>query len=166
MKLDTQLAKALNAQINVELSASHNYLAIAAYFDAQGLGGFAKWFRAQSAEETEHGMRLYDYIQRRDDRVAREAIAQPKADFQSPSAAISAALDMEKDVSEKINTLYSLSKDVDDYAPQTMLAWFIDEQVEEEDSFRALLDKTAAAEGDRWNMLVLDKEMGCAATTH
>ena len=166
MKLDTKLAKALNAQVNVELSASHNYLAIAAYFDSQGLGGFAKWFRAQSSEETEHGMRIYDYIQRRDDRVSLEAIAQPKSDFQSPSAAIYAALDMEKDVTQRIHDLYSLSKDVEDYATQSMLNWFIDEQVEEEDSFRTILDKTEAAEGDRWNMLVLDKELGKIATHH
>ena len=105
-------------------------------------------------------MRIYDYIQRRDDRVSLEAIAQPKSDFQSPSAAINAALDMEKDVTQRIHDLYSLSKDVEDYATQSMLNWFIDEQVEEEDSFRTILDKTEAAEGDRWNMLVLDKELG------
>lgn len=159
MQMNTQLSDALNKQVNMELAASHNYLAIAAYFDAQGLGGFAKWFRAQSVEETEHGMRLYKYLTTREERVNLDAIAQPKSEFQSPVAALSAALDMEKGVTESINALYLLSQDVKDPATQTMLSWFVDEQLEEEETFRDLIDQAEAAEGDRWNLLALDKQM-------
>ena len=41
--------------------------------------------------------------------------------------------------------------------------WFIDEQVEEEDSFRTLLIQTEAAEADRWNLITLDKEVASQA---
>ena len=43
----------LNRQFNQELGASHAYLALAAWCEAQNLKGFAKFFHKQSGEERE-----------------------------------------------------------------------------------------------------------------
>merc|ERR1712080_691062 len=53
----------INKQINMELYASYVYLSISAYFarDDLALHGFAKRFRAASAEEKEHAEKLIDY---------------------------------------------------------------------------------------------------------
>ena len=159
MKLNADLAKALNNQVNAELSAAHNYLAMAAYFDASDLPGFASWFRAQSQEETQHAMKFYDFIVKRDADVTLDAIAQPKQNFTSPQNAIEAGLEMEQGVSAQIHALYALALEAKDYASQSLLTWFLDEQVEEEDSFRNLVTQIKAAGNDPWNLQVLDREL-------
>ena len=49
-----ELEEALNAQINQELTAAYNYLAISAYFNEDNLDGFAEWMFLQHQEELEH----------------------------------------------------------------------------------------------------------------
>ena len=159
MSLKPKVAAALNAQINAELNASYVYLSMAAWFDAKGLPGFAQWFRGHSAEETEHGMRIYDYLVRRDGDVALMGIDAPKADYASAQAVLEAALAHEKTVTGQINDLFELAQAERDFATQGMLQWFIEEQTEEEDLFRSVLDQVEAAGDNRWNLLLLDKEM-------
>lgn len=159
MQLNSDLAAALNDQVNAELSAAHNYLGFAAYFDSIDLPGFAQWFRAQSQEEMQHAMKFYDFIAKRDADVSLEAIARPKSTFDSASDAVETALQMEQKVSAQIHALYGKAADARDYAAQSLLNWFLDEQVEEEDSFRNLLIQTKAAQNDPWNLQVLDKEL-------
>lgn len=163
--IDPKLAEALNAQVTQELTAAHSYLAMAFYFEAQDLPGFAAHFRAQSTEEGQHAAKLADVLIKRDADVTLGAIASPTAQFEAPSAAIRAALTMEQGVTQNIHALYGLAREANDYAAQTQLMWFIDEQVEEEDSFRTLLRQTEAAESDPWNLLTLDKDVGVLATT-
>ena len=50
--LKPETEAALNSQLNMEQTAAHEYLAMAAYFEQQSLGGFAGFMRAQVAEET------------------------------------------------------------------------------------------------------------------
>lgn len=160
MTLNTQLAQALNQQINSELNASLNYLSMAAYFDSVALPGFAAWFRAQSQEENDHGMRIYDFIVKRGSNVKITGITDPVQAFGSPNEALQAALNMETAVTAQIHALFELAHEVKEYSTLTMLNWFLDEQIEEEDSFRTILEKVEAAGDNRWNMLELDKELG------
>ena len=119
MKLNTQLAQALNQQINSELNASHNYLSMAAYFDSVALPGFANWFRAQSHEENEHGMRIYDFIVKRGEDVKITGIAQPVQAFGSPMEALKAALTMETEVTGQIHYLFELAHEVKEYSTKS-----------------------------------------------
>ncbi|QUS57783.1 ferritin [Pseudovibrio brasiliensis] len=160
MKLNTKVADALNQQINAELSASYVYLAVAAYFDSCELPGFAKWFRLHSKEETEHAMRIYDFIVKRDSRVTLEGISAPTVEFDSAQAAIELAMKMEVKVTEQIHALFDLAHEEKEYGTQNMLHWFLEEQIEEEDLFRRVFDQVKAAGNDRWHLLTLDDQMG------
>lgn len=160
MKLNPDVAEALNRQINSELAASHTYLAMAAYFESQDLPGFAQWFREQSAEEVTHAMRLFDFMAKRGGRIEVAGIDQPKSDYDSPADALETALRNEEAVTAQINALFELAHSVREFSTQNMLNWFLDEQTEEEDLFGQILDKTRAANNDRWNLLLLDQEMG------
>jgi len=160
MKMNPKVAEALNTQINNELNASYAYLSMAAYFDSIGLAGFASWFRGHSAEETEHGMRIYDYLVRRDVRVELKGIDTPPADFGTPAEAIAAALAMEETVTGQIHALFQLAHEEKEFPTLTMLNWFLEEQIEEEDLFRGVVERVAAAEGNRWHLLTLDRELG------
>ena len=68
--LDPKMEKQLNQQINEELFSSYLYLAMSAYFSAEGLKGFAHWLLAQSQEEQVHAMKIYDYINDHGGRLA------------------------------------------------------------------------------------------------
>ena len=76
--LSSKLQDALNKQINAELFSSYLYLSMAAYFEAEDLKGMAHWMRMQSGEETAHAMRIFDFINDRDGRVALAADRGPQ----------------------------------------------------------------------------------------
>ncbi|NVO54291.1 ferritin [Rhodobacteraceae bacterium B1Z28] len=164
MKLNPNVAEALNQQINNELHASYTYLAMAAFFEAQDLPGFAQWFREHSAEEGTHAMRIFDFMAKRGARIEVDGIAKPKVDYDSPVEVLEHALANEETVTGQINALFELAHEVKEYSTQNMLNWFLAEQTEEEDLFSQILDKTKAANGDRWNLLLLDKELGARGT--
>lgn len=159
MKLNAAFETALNAQINAELAASHTYLGMAAYFDAIDLPGFASWFRAQSQEETDHAMRLYDFVVKRGGKITLTGLKEPLQSFADPLDAITSALAMEQSVTAQIHALFELSQEHKEYSAQSLLTWFLDEQTEEEDSFQNIVALTKAAKGDSWNLRLLDKDL-------
>lgn len=159
MKLNPKVAEALNKQINAELHASYVYLAMAAYFDANELPGFAAWFTAHSKEETDHAKRIYDFIVKRDGRVVLDGIAAPQKDYDSAEQALQTALDMEKMVTGQIHELFELAHAEKEFGTQNMLHWFLEEQISEEDLFRRILDQVKAAGDSRWHLLVLDGQL-------
>lgn len=159
MKINAKVADALNRQINAEMNASYTYLAMAAYFESVDLSGFASWFRGHANEETTHAFRIYDFVVARDNRVEFDGIQKPQSEFTSPLAAVEAALAHEEGVTAQINALFELAHNEKEYSTQTMLQWFLSEQIEEEQTFRQLLEKLVAVADNRWHLLALDKEL-------
>lgn len=160
MKLNSKVAEALNKQINNELDASYRYLAMSAYFEAQDLPGFASRFRGHSAEEETHAMRIYDFVAKLGARIELEGISKPQMEYASPVEVLEQALSHEQIVTGQINALFELAHREREYSTQNMLNWFLAEQIEEEDLFSSILDKAKAAGDDRWNLLLLDQELG------
>jgi len=131
MKLTTKLEKALNDQINLELSSAYAYMGMAAYFDSTTFGGFAKWMHLQAKEELGHVERFFKYVVERGGKVSLGAISQPKCDYKSPLDAFKAALGHEQKVSAAICAIYDQAGSEKDYPTLSFLKWFLDEQVEE-----------------------------------
>ena len=151
---------AINRQINHEITAAYNYLAISAWFEAESLPGFAAWFMIQREEELQHAMRLYNYLLDREGAVALEAIAQPNGSFDSITATFEAALAMEKANTAAINELYQMAKNEDDFATLSHLQWFLDEQVEEEKTMGESLAMVKLAGDDSSALLMLNEKFG------
>merc|ERR1712216_987972 len=65
------MGAALNAQVNVEMSASMNYLAMSNYFarDSVALPGLAAHFRKESNEERAHAEQVMEYQTERGGKV-------------------------------------------------------------------------------------------------
>ncbi|NDV26120.1 ferritin [Desulfovibrio sp. JC010] len=153
------LEKALNEQLNAEMYSAYLYLSMSAYFSDIGLDGFANWMRVQAKEEQFHAMKFYDYINERGGRVLLSAIEAPKTEWESPLACIEAVLEHEKHVTSLINNLVNLAIDERDHATNIFLQWFVTEQVEEEDSVNAVLNKLRLLNGEGNGMFILDKEL-------
>lgn len=158
--LKPALQDALNAQVKNEFYSANVYLAMVAWFEDQGLPGFAAWMRAQYAEELAHGMKIFDFILDRDGKVEIGAIEAPPLEYDSPIAAFEAAHEQEKSVSKMIDDLYELATQEGDHATKVMLQWFITEQVEEEASTKQAVDKLRLAGNDSGALFMLDQQFG------
>jgi len=67
--------------------------------DDQALHGFAKYFKEQSEEEREHGIKFMDYQAERGGKVVFQDIAKPTTmEWGSPLQAMEAVLELEKTV--------------------------------------------------------------------
>jgi len=158
--LKDPIEAALNEQIDAEFYAGYLYLSMAAYFEAEGLPGFATWMRAQAEEEKTHAMRLYDFVNERDGRVTLDGIDAPPMTWDSPAAAFEAAYEHEVEVTGMIDDLVALAREENDNATENMLQWFVEEQVEEEATAQEILDKLGHVGDDGPGLLMLDQELG------
>ena len=151
---------AINEQITYELYSGYTYLAMSAYFEEQSLPGFAKWMRLQALEELKHAMRLFDHVAERGGHITLRAVDAPPSDFDSALDVFEKALAHEQNVTQRIHRLYELASTEKDYPAQVMLQWFIEEQVEEEQSVGRVMDALKRIGDDGGALLALDRELG------
>ncbi len=161
----TKVEEALNAQINAEMWSAYLYLSMAAYCHEQGLAGMANWFEVQFKEEQDHAMILYKHLVARGGRVKLAPIAEVETEWASPLAVFENTLTHEKKVTSLINELYALATEEKDYATQSMLKWFIDEQVEEEENVKTLIDNLRMIKDNGFGLYMIDKELGARTYT-
>jgi len=151
--------EALNAQINAEYYSSYLYLSVAAHCQAINLTGFANWLRVQADEELIHALKFYDFILERGGRVTLGPIEAPASEWESPLAIFEATLAHEQYVTDRINKLVDLAIAESDHATNSFLQWFVNEQVEEEASADAVLQKLKLVAGAPGGLFMLDQEM-------
>ena len=144
----------LNEQIGYEFSASLQYVAIAAYFEGEGLIELADLFHQQSDEERTHAMRIVKYVTDAGGKLLIPAIPAPRADFTDACDAIALSLKSEQTVTQQINSLVNLAISEGDHITQNMLSWFVAEQLEEVSSMEMLLSVAKRA-GD--NLLYVEE---------
>jgi ferritin len=139
MLISQELNTRINVQIGDELGASHQYMSIAAYFEARYLKKFAELFRKQGLEEREHAEKFIQFILDAGGVVRIPAIPAPKADFTSADEAVSLAVTWEKDVTQKIYALVDLAIAEKNHIAREFLGWYVTEQLEEVSSMEQLL---------------------------
>lgn len=71
----------------------------------------------------------------------------------------------EQKVTSLINNLFALTTAENDYATQSMLKWFIDEQVEEEETAQTIIDNLKMIKDNGYGLYMLDKELGARVYT-
>jgi ferritin len=155
-----KMQDAFNEQVKYELESAYIYLSMAAWFEAEGLAGMARWMRAQVQEELTHAMRFYKHVLERGGRVTLLPVAQPPAEWKSALAVFEAAYEHEKFITGRIDGLAKLSQAENDFASRTMLQWFVDEQVEEEDNTSKVAQELKLVGSDGRGVLMLDRELG------
>jgi ferritin len=157
--INKTMQDAINEQINKELYSSYLYLSMAAYFEDKNLPGFAHWMRVQEAEEREHAMKLYDFIQERGGRVLLKAIDAPKTEWTSTLEVAEEVSAHEAKVTASIYALYETALKEKDYPAQIMLQWFISEQVEEEKNAAEIVANLKLIEAHDTAVLMLDHRL-------
>jgi ferritin len=158
--MNKTIEQAFNTHVNAEFYSAYLYLSMANYFAAQNLEGMAAWMRIQVDEERMHGLKFVQFINDRTGRVVLEQIDKPKTDWSSPLEAFQDALEHERLISKKINTLVDLAIKESDHAANTFLQWFVTEQVEEEANVQAIVAKLALIKDDSMGLLMIDEQLG------
>ena len=159
MTMPDKLASALNEQINHEFAAAYAYLGMAGYFESLDLDGFAGWMRAQSEEEWSHGLRIFDHLAERDAPIRLGGLDDVRTAYRDPETVIAEALALEQHTTRLVNALYAESVELGDYQAKALMDWFVNEQIEEEDTLRTLLSRVRIAGKDGAGLLILDREL-------
>lgn len=157
--LSKKLHETLNAQINAELWSAYLYLSMSMDAEAKGLKGIANWFAVQFREEQDHARILMNYIISRDADVKLLPIDEVRTQWASPLEMFKDTLEHEKVVTDLINKLAAIAADDKDFASANMLIWFVNEQVEEEESARDMIAACESVEGNKFGLYMLDKEL-------
>jgi bacterioferritin B len=150
----SKFGDALNTQIGHEFAASQQYIAIAAYYDAETLKELAAHFYRQAVEERNHAMMIVQYLLDSDEQVVIPGVEAPKTDFPDAVAPVDLALAQEKRVTDLIVELVKLARDEGELVGEQFLHWFLQEQREEVASMTELL---AIVERGRDNLLHVEE---------
>jgi ferritin len=160
-----QIQDAFNDQLNAELYSAYMYLSMSAYFESMNLKGFANWMRTQAQEEMLHAMKFYSFINDRGGRVVLSAIESPPVKWDSPLSAFEDAYRHEQKVTGLINNLVDLAIEEKDHSAGAFLQWFVTEQVEEEASADAVVQKLKLAGGQGAALFMIDAELATRVFT-
>ena len=157
--LSTRLHDAINAQVNAELWSAYLYLAMSLDAEAKGYKGVANWFYVQFQEEQAHARIFMNYLNSRDAKVELMPIDPVPSSWDSILDMYRQTLEHEKKVTSLINNLAAIANEDRDFASINRLNWFIDEQIEEEESARDMIFTVEAVENDKYGMYMLDKDL-------
>jgi bacterioferritin B len=134
-----RFVEALNDQIGREFIAAHQYTAVAAWYDRETFPRLAKFFYDQADEERGHATKMVNYLRDTGADLRLGEIKAPKTSFADHVEPIRLALENERKVTVSISSLFEIARETSDYASESFMQWFVDEQVEEEATMEALL---------------------------
>lgn len=154
------MQNAINRQINAELWSAYLYLAMSMDAEAKTLKGIANWFFVQWLEEQDHARIFQNYLNSVGAKVILLPIDKVETEWDNPLEMFEQTLKHEKDVTGMIGELVRLAMKEGDFATLSRLQWFVDEQVEEEESARDLVDDFSRAGNDFGTILELDERLG------
>jgi ferritin len=160
-----KIQDAFNNQINAETYSAYLYLSMAAYFESVNLKGAANWMRCQVQEELVHAMKFYNFIHERNGTVELTAIDGPPTRWDSPLHAFQEANSHEQKVTALINNLVDLAIEERDHAANAFLQWFVTEQVEEESSTDAVVQRLKLAGKEGSGLFMVDQELATRVFT-
>jgi bacterioferritin B len=143
----------LNEQVGHEFAASHQYVAIAAHYDAQTLPRLAAHFYRQAVEERNHAMMIVQYLLDADEPIAIPGVSAPTTQFADVVEPVRLAFEQEKRVTDQISELAKLARSEGDLVGEQFLHWFLQEQREEVSSMGALL---TVVERSRDNVMLIE----------
>ncbi|MPN13813.1 Bacterial non-heme ferritin [bioreactor metagenome] len=100
-----------------------------------------------------------NYLIAKGNSVELKPIDKVDTSWESLLKAFEVTLEHEKIVTSLINNLVSIARRENDYASENMLQWFVNEQVEEEETAQALIDSLKLIGSNGFGIYTMDKEL-------
>ena len=149
--ISDKINEIINEQINKEFFSGYLYLSMSAYLKELGLFGFSSWLKKQAKEEVEHGLKLFDYL------IERNSF---EFEFNGIISIFNKILEHEKCITESVMKVAKLAEEECDRTTLSFIDWFIDEQVEEEQTVRDIIKRLELFGEDKVSLYLMDKELG------
>lgn len=154
--MDAKIVKLFNQQINHEFYSHFVYLALAAFFERQGLFGFEQWALKSAGEELGHAKKLTEYLQDKVQIVEYYPVDAPVCPCETLGAALELALNHERKVTAWINDIVAATTTQRDYTSFAFIQLFVLEQIEEEKKVADLIARVTIAGDD---VIIVDHEL-------
>lgn len=161
--LNKKVEKALINQIQLEEQSSRIYMAMASWCEISGYSGAAKFLYTHSDEERMHMTKLIKYVNDKGGHALLQSLDVPGTTYKNLLDVFEQILKHEEFVTESINKLYETAFKERDYTTSQFLQWYIEEQIEEESTFKGILDKFRLAGNQTGGLFHLDKELDSLA---
>lgn len=155
--LSTKVEEILNAQVEKEGYSSLLYLAMASWAENKGYPGISEWLYAQADEEKNHMLEFVHYINDRGGKAIIPGLKIPPAKYAGIKQLFNDVMSHEQFISASINDIVALCVDERDFTTQNWLQGFVAEQIEEEASVQAILDRLNMI-GDN-NLYMFDRDI-------
>ncbi len=156
-----ELLKKIDEQLVFELQSGYEYKQMASEFNEMNWEGFEHFMEKQADEEYEHAEFFKHWLQQMGIKIIYKTIEGPKAEYDKDVLSIfKAALAHEKEVTRRIRELFDAAQEIKFYEVYTLLQKFIDEQIEEEDTFETIIAKIERTENSNAGLAILDHELG------
>jgi len=158
--LKNEVAEAINKQMEGEFYSSYLYLSMSGFCEQIGLKGSAHWMFVQYQEETDHGIKFFNYLKSQNAKITLLAINEPPNEWESILAVFKETLKHEQHVTSIINDLVDTAEKNRDRATWNFLQGFVDEQIEEEEQVQDVIDQLNLIGDSKSALFLLDKELG------
>lgn len=158
--LKEEIEIVLNAQCKMEAEASQKYLAMASWLDRNGFEKAGEYLYAQAEEERTHFLKIFKYINEVGGTAITPTLEEVAQEYISIKQVFEMALQGEIAVTNSINRIIAKCREVNDYATESFMMWFVKEQREEEKNARRALELFELIEVESaTGKFVLDKEI-------
>ena len=149
----------INEQINKEFYSGYLYLSMSAYLREIGLFGFASWMKLQAKEEVAHGLKLFDYLIERNSFVTLKQIKAPEFEFNGVTSIFNHIYDHEKCITSSVMKVAKIAEDECDRTTLSFIDWFIQEQIEEEQAVKSIINRLELFGDDSASLFLMDQEL-------
>jgi len=163
--LTEKMQNALNDQVAAEFYSAFLYLSMSAYLDSIDMPGAANWMEIQYREELTHAEKIFGFIKERDGRAFVKEWKAPPEEWESILHVFEAAYAHEQHVTALIGNLLETAREEKDHASEVFLQWFINEQVEEEASVKAIVQQLKLVQESKNGLFMIDRELGSRTFT-
>jgi ferritin len=155
--MNKKIENILNRQVDRESYSSHLYLAMASWAEASGYEGISQWFYVQAEEERLHMLKFIHYLNERGSNAIVPAVKLPPAKFKDVADAFEQTLKHEEFITASINEIVAMCNAEKDFTTMNFVQWFVSEQIQEEKSAMAIIDKIKLL--GKQNLYLLDKDI-------
>ena len=100
-----------------------------------------------------------NYLIAKGNKVELQPIKKVDTSWETVISAFEVTLNHERVVTSLINDLVSIARSENDYATENMLQWYVNEQVEEEESAQTMIDALKLIGESGLGIYTMDKEL-------
>jgi len=139
-QLKPEVYNILNKQIFNEFQSAQIYFGMSSCADNRGLSNFGKLFLKYGHEEMTHMKKIHEYLMDKNCKPVIPSLPEVKQEYIDIRDILTTALEHEIQVTANWNAIAETALKVSDHTTYHLSKWFLEEQIEEENKFRDLLD--------------------------